>query len=85
LQFFAANPEEELTFDDLMVKFDCNRRTVYMAVYRLSRLDEESALESIHVVRCKKRPQGSSLSAEQPPLAWPSGQRADSGTPEGRL
>ncbi|MCW1958147.1 MAG: hypothetical protein KIH64_006295 [Mycobacterium sp.] len=50
--FFAANPEEELTFAMLQSKFGCTLWTARRAVYDLI---EAGDLESVHVVRRRER------------------------------
>lgn len=45
-QFFKANPQEELTVDDVAAKFDVHRQAVYRA---LSGHPKE--FEYVHVIR----------------------------------
>lgn len=46
--FFAANPGEELTYADLMAKFDCNEKNAQRVVQELKK---EGFIESIHILR----------------------------------
>lgn len=48
LDFFAANHGEELTYDDVIAKFDCKRNAAYQAVDKLVRLGK---LENVRVIR----------------------------------
>jgi hypothetical protein len=50
-QFFVANPDEELTYLDASIKFDC---TVRQAQAAAQYLVKHEALESVHVVRAKQ-------------------------------
>lgn len=51
-QFFAANPDEELTYPDLCIKFGCTLHQAHGAVRELIKRDgNRCSLESIHVVR----------------------------------
>lgn len=54
-EFFAANPGEELTYSDIVLKFDTCYRTAYNAVQRLK---EAGVVEPMHVIRApsKARP-----------------------------
>jgi response regulator of citrate/malate metabolism len=36
VEFFAANPDEELTIDDIAAKFGCTKGTARVAVHRAS-------------------------------------------------
>lgn len=47
-QFFVANPDEELTIDDVAAKFGVGRRAAGMLIYRLQR---HGALEYVRVAR----------------------------------
>lgn len=51
LEFFWSNQCEELTLDDIAVKFGASKRTVEKVV---ADLRQESILETVHVVRLKK-------------------------------
>lgn len=55
-QFFEANPDEELTVDDMAVKFDKSRTTVYRVV---KMLHQDGYLGNVGNVRrgCFKRAQ----------------------------
>jgi len=50
-QFFAANPDEELTYDDVMVKFNVSRRCAYVAA---ARMEDRGELTRVHVLRAAK-------------------------------
>lgn len=50
--FFLANPDEELSYDDIVVKFEATRHTAQMAV---SRLNQTGLLESVHVIRLRAK------------------------------
>lgn len=50
-EFFEANPDEELTHQDILTKFECNPRTAETA---LAKLRMAGVLESVHVVRLKE-------------------------------
>lgn len=50
-QFFTANPDEELTYEQIEIKFGCDRSAAKMAVRYLMMFDD--GLESVHVVRLK--------------------------------
>lgn len=51
-QFFADNPDEELSYDDITAKFNCSRGTAEQAV---SRLKADRLLESVHVIRLRTK------------------------------
>lgn len=54
-QFFLANPDEELTYVDMCIKFECTADQARGAVRELMRREgERCAVESIHIVRGKK-------------------------------
>ena len=46
--FFAANPDEELTYSDMLTKFECSRRRLEDAIRELK---QDGEFESIHVIR----------------------------------
>ena len=51
-QFFLANPDEELTYVDICIKFGCRQDAARGAVRELIRRDGDSSpVESIHIVR----------------------------------
>jgi hypothetical protein len=50
-QFFIANPDEELTYRDMAVKFDCTTEQAQGAVRELIKRD--GTLYTQHVVRFK--------------------------------
>ncbi len=50
--FFLANPDEELTFAQLFVKFDANEYTARQIVEQLCRSGQ---LESVHVIRLRAK------------------------------
>lgn len=52
LEFFRNNPGEELTHDDLVVKFGVNKRTAEGAIAQMKSLGE---LESVHIIRPLRR------------------------------
>lgn len=49
-EFFGANPQEELTYADIVVKFGGTYRSAHSAVARLQARGE---LESVHVIRLR--------------------------------
>jgi hypothetical protein len=51
-RFFRTNPEEELTFEQAILKFSANNYTLRQGVQELVK---EGLLESVHVVRLKSR------------------------------
>lgn len=51
LQYFAANPDEELSFSDASVKFDVKVRSLYA---RTTDLKAQGELEVVTVIRLKK-------------------------------
>jgi hypothetical protein len=51
-RFFVANPDEELTYTDVQVKFDCTRTAAHAAIKDLVRTDE---VESVHVIRLPEK------------------------------
>jgi len=51
LEYFRANQCEELTLDDIAVKFDKSKRTVETVV---ADMREKGLLETVHVVRLKR-------------------------------
>jgi hypothetical protein len=50
--FFRRNPDEELTFEQAILKFEANNNTMRQGVQELVR---EGLLESVHVVRLRSR------------------------------
>lgn len=46
--FYERNPDEELSYKQIMLKFNCSLKTARNAVYELQ---EMGVLESTHVVR----------------------------------
>lgn len=50
-KFFQANPDEELTIDDCVSKFQCSRTNVYHA---LEYLRNRGLVYTAHVVRAKR-------------------------------
>lgn len=50
--FYAANPDEELTFGAIMTKFGCSLWTARHAVYALVEIGD---LESVHVIRRREK------------------------------
>jgi len=50
--FFAANPDEELTHDDLAIKFEACKDTVD---YALAKLRATRLVEVVHVVRLRSK------------------------------
>lgn len=60
MRFFTENPDEELNYADLEVKFAASRRTIHCAVWRLS---ARGLLESVRIVRLSS-PSASRGSAE---------------------
>lgn len=48
IEFFAANPGEELTYEDICTKFDARPNSAMTAV---SRLKADGILKSMHVIR----------------------------------
>ena len=54
-QFFLANPDEELTYPDMCVKFDCTLEQAHGAVRELVKRDGDKApVTTVHLVRGKK-------------------------------
>lgn len=51
-RYFQANPDEELTWPDMLVKFERCRKTLTLA---LAELIEEGELESVHVIRLREK------------------------------
>ena len=51
-QFFVNNPSEELTYQDMALKFDCTPNSARNAV---GELRKAGMLESLHVVRMSAR------------------------------
>lgn len=51
-QFFVANPDEELTIEDVAAKFGVGRRAAGMLIYRLQR---HGVLEYVRVARLPAR------------------------------
>lgn len=49
--FFRDNPDEELTFEDIAVKFSCTKQNASMAISRIA--DDGMNIESVRVVRMK--------------------------------
>lgn len=47
--FFLSNPSEELTYSDLVVKFDCPTNDI--ARQYVKELKREGLIESVHVIR----------------------------------
>ncbi len=47
-EFFANNPDEHLTFDDAMVKFDCSRIALTNA---LAKLSKRGVCEPVYLIR----------------------------------
>ena len=57
-QFLLCNPDEELTYPDICVKFDCTLDQAHGAVRELVKRDGSNAgLQSVHVVRGVQRSQ----------------------------
>jgi len=52
--FFERNPSEELTYDDIAIKFNCTLRQAHMAV---SYLRQRGEVESTLVIRLTSEPQ----------------------------
>lgn len=50
--FFAANPDEELTHEDLAIKFDAAQ---FAVGYALAKLRARGLLESVHIVRLRSK------------------------------
>lgn len=48
--FYRANPHEELTYTDLVIKFGCSLKRARKCVYQLQ---EAGLIESVHVVRAR--------------------------------
>lgn len=54
-QFFLANPDEELTYLDLCVKFSCTLEQAHGAVRELVKRDgDRSPVTTVHLVRGQK-------------------------------
>lgn len=54
-QFFLANPDEELTYTDLCVKFDCTHAQARNAVREMVKSDGDSCtVQTMHLVRGRK-------------------------------
>lgn len=51
-RFFLANPDEELTFEQLALKFGC---TVWTARHAVRELKEAGLIESVHVIRNRSK------------------------------
>jgi AraC-like DNA-binding protein len=49
-QYFIDNPDEELTYEAIMIKFDVTKRSAFRVVYALTEL---GMLEHVHVVRLR--------------------------------
>jgi hypothetical protein len=62
MQFFKANPDEELTYDDAVAKFGCTPRLLSATVYNLVR---DQKLERVTVVRVKRQ------AAPAKVVSWP--------------
>jgi hypothetical protein len=59
--FLMNNPDEELSYDDIVAKFSCSKKNAAMAVMRLTRMG--TPIESVHVIRHKSM--GMPRNAEQ--------------------
>jgi Fic family protein len=55
VQFYRDNPQEELSFADIVKKYGCSLWTARQAVYELQR---DGVLESVHVVRTRIKGMG---------------------------
>jgi Fic family protein len=55
IKFYADNPQEELSFADIVKKYGCSLWTARQAVYELQR---DGVLESVHVVRTRIKGMG---------------------------
>lgn len=53
LDFFAANPDEELTYEDAITKFGCGKSTLANAM--LAMKDAGGPLEVAHVIRLRTK------------------------------
>jgi len=53
-RFFAANPDEELSYEDIVLKFDVPMKTALQAVQKEIR-NARSDLESVHVIRRRSK------------------------------
>lgn len=51
-EFFVANPDEELNFDDIQLKFGCSQGGAYEAVRRLT---DKDLIESVRVIRLRSK------------------------------
>lgn len=47
--FFTARPDEELTYDDMAIKFDCTHQQAKDAVKGLRKRRRDVKLESVYV------------------------------------
>lgn len=50
--FFVANPDEELTFDQIAVKFDC---TIEQARFAVRDVAKTVDIESVHIIRMRAK------------------------------
>lgn len=50
--YYKANPDEELSYHAITIKFSCTLWTARRAVYTLV---EDGILESVHVIRTRER------------------------------
>lgn len=55
IKFYTDNPQEELSFVDIVEKYGCSLWTARQAVYELQR---DGVLESVHVVRTRIKGMG---------------------------
>ena len=51
-RYFDDNPEEELTYQILMDKFNITRRVAFKVVYQLA---DDGLLEHVHVIRLRAK------------------------------
>jgi hypothetical protein len=52
-QFFAANPDEELTYDQALQKFDCDKESLHTSIHLL-KARGEIGTEVIRVIRARR-------------------------------
>ena len=54
-QFFLANPDEELTYPDLCIKFGCTLEQAHGAIRELTKRDgDRCPVDSVRLLRGKK-------------------------------
>lgn len=63
--FYAANPDEELTYEQMLVKFNATRTGINEAMKRLRAI---GLLESVHVIRLRAK---GSAAWQQSALTYP--------------